>query len=1262
MYFTREAQVAPEEVATTQNGSAPSIAVDQSAEYMPGGLQGALDNASGNNDSNARKLLRSPALSARPNTGIRVIALSRAQHTHGNRYTQRLVSQIQLSSKGSRTIQRECACGGTCEKCSSPRPESVAPVITEEPSLVQRHASESSPTNSGAGSSGSVAIPSDSFGQPLDESSRQLMERHMDADFSDVRVHTDARAAASAEALDANAYTTGRDIYFGAGKYAPEIKEGQHLLAHELVHTVQQTLSGPVLSSALEVSLPNDPLEQEADRVADVFIADTAERGKPLAHELTHVNEQQQGAQSTNLIRHPNGPAERESDHLSRQARHGQTPARQPISPGPTQVQRDGPTTPPATVPAAINQDSVKESVDAIIKALSGITFGWDSARILAEFRKKDPATARAIIQGLKSRASEKGKGPDEMIDWMFEKMTAEDSRDLRHLFIALGVIDDVARIVAVQVKKQLEKWFTGGEEVLMALSEFTGPKLDAVLAKLEALMGRKPEDLAAKLFGDMDRVSAERLRQHFFTMGGPTSLSYAASWTATKIHSLLKGYVSHADSSQVLWNFQSTPAEYQVVVKQRLDPLTKASFGKSAGEALMEYLDKSDYEALTKLTGLDLLPWEDKRSGLRDAVGVVEWGAVFLTWTTCGVIGIATGLLSSIWDILVGIWDIGVAAWNLVWSYIYLVSGGAAGSDNWLAVKDFFRGMKALGSPGKLWDQYWEGLKLEFKTIEGPLTQCRVAELGVRKFINAVVNIVLIFVAGYGLVKIGVKAVQSIAELAALAREIGVLQALLQTGVKVGRAARKLISVTVPAELAKLANMLMHPVETLIKAGRQINLILLAVREEGVWAFMRSRTGTLLESEKKFWQEQKETWKLRAEKQQTRHAELSDDAVGFEKNLEEEKAPENPEATATELKNDAKKLEDDVDDLNKDLKDPERAPAPTHEAGMERATEEIRHAVCGFCFTAGTKVLTAAGYTNIEELKPGDLVLARDENGLGEPTFRRVRQTFQNITDSLLDVTIGTQLIRTTPGHVWWTVEKGWLLARDLAPGDHVLAANGELLSVTTTRALTKFALTYNLEVDGFQTYYVAGHAGAPGIWVHNQSVGVRVLRPDQVYQLILPQIVITDREAIRNIIRGSLEATGSYSTELRGLYSFLRQGGGAGFQGVTGDAITHLEVVLANVEQKGGGVVAAIDLERIGAQRVYELTNPEVMNRLMTAYPKGQGNMEAAWLEMASEGVVAVRGKIPARAVQSLVKIPPDLSGAEKQAILEELLKPCK
>ena len=81
-------------------------------------------------------------------------------------------------------------------------------------------------------------------GQPLSESARGFFEPRLGQDLRQVRVHTDARASESAQAMDALAYTTGQDIVFGAGQYAPETHSGRRLIAHELTHVVQQQTAG----------------------------------------------------------------------------------------------------------------------------------------------------------------------------------------------------------------------------------------------------------------------------------------------------------------------------------------------------------------------------------------------------------------------------------------------------------------------------------------------------------------------------------------------------------------------------------------------------------------------------------------------------------------------------------------------------------------------------------------------------------------------------------------------------------------------------------------------------------------------------------------------------------------------------------------------------------------------------------------------------------------------------------------------------------
>ena len=77
-------------------------------------------------------------------------------------------------------------------------------------------------------------------GQPMPEALRSQMESGFGTDFSGVRLHTDSRAADLSQGIQAKAFTYGNDIYFNRGQYSPDTSTGQHLIAHELTHVVQQ--------------------------------------------------------------------------------------------------------------------------------------------------------------------------------------------------------------------------------------------------------------------------------------------------------------------------------------------------------------------------------------------------------------------------------------------------------------------------------------------------------------------------------------------------------------------------------------------------------------------------------------------------------------------------------------------------------------------------------------------------------------------------------------------------------------------------------------------------------------------------------------------------------------------------------------------------------------------------------------------------------------------------------------------------------------
>lgn len=105
-----------------------------------------------------------------------------------------------------------------------------------------------------------------SAGRPLDSDSQAFMETRLGHDFGHVRVHTDAKAAQSAQSVNALAYAVGNHVVFAHGRYAPNSIAGRQLLAHELTHTAQQ----PVLTgSSSLVDLQVGPVHSAQERAAE---------------------------------------------------------------------------------------------------------------------------------------------------------------------------------------------------------------------------------------------------------------------------------------------------------------------------------------------------------------------------------------------------------------------------------------------------------------------------------------------------------------------------------------------------------------------------------------------------------------------------------------------------------------------------------------------------------------------------------------------------------------------------------------------------------------------------------------------------------------------------------------------------------------------------------------------------------------------------------------------------------------------------------
>ena len=152
------------------------------------------------------------------------------------------------------TVQRTCAGPGLCDcpECRKRQEEQKAYRKASEDSVAEDEiAEDAAPLVCEAVGRGG--------GQPLDGPARAFLEPRFGHDFSRIRIHTDQRAARSAIAVNARAYTVGNDVVFGSGQYAPDSAAGRHLLAHELTHTIQQGQSPALVQRVGFYSPPGPP-------------------------------------------------------------------------------------------------------------------------------------------------------------------------------------------------------------------------------------------------------------------------------------------------------------------------------------------------------------------------------------------------------------------------------------------------------------------------------------------------------------------------------------------------------------------------------------------------------------------------------------------------------------------------------------------------------------------------------------------------------------------------------------------------------------------------------------------------------------------------------------------------------------------------------------------------------------------------------------------------------------------------------------------
>ena len=196
-------------------------------------------------------------------------------------------------------------------------------------------------------------------------------------------------------------------------------------------------------------------------------------------------------------------------------------------------------------------------------------------------------------------------------------------------------------------------------------------------------------------------------------------------------------------------------------------------------------------------------------------------------------------------------------------------------------------------------------------------------------------------------------------------------------------------------------------------------------------------------------------------------------------------------------------------------------------------------------CFAAGTPILTPEGSRSIEDLRVGDRVLSLPEDDPeGTPEPRRVASVFESY-GPLLELVVGGRSIRTTAEHPFWVVGRGWRAAQQLVAGDVLMSHEKHPVAVEAVGGGREPARVYNVEVEGYHTYFVGSALWDWTVWAHNSQDCTHLAD----YELMGPS---------GNLLARGSEASGyNFAAKPNELFSWLEQ---AWFGHTEGKIVDHL------------------------------------------------------------------------------------------------------
>jgi Pretoxin HINT domain/Bacterial Ig-like domain (group 3)/Bacterial Ig domain len=295
-------------------------------------------------------------------------------------------------------------------------------------------------------------------------------------------------------------------------------------------------------------------------------------------------------------------------------------------------------------------------------------------------------------------------------------------------------------------------------------------------------------------------------------------------------------------------------------------------------------------------------------------------------------------------------------------------------------------------------------------------------------------------------------------------------------------------------------------------------------------------------------------------------------------------------------------------------------------------------------CFAAGTKLWTPDGYRNVEEIQEGEMVFSRDECDPYAPIEAKVVEKKFERTGRILHLHLNGEVIRTTPEHPFFAMERGWVEAGALQEGDEVRTDSGwvKIEEVFDTDA---YEAVYNLRIADHHTYFVGAKDWGFSAWAHNTYSIVATYATGKFFKfteangysatMFIPNAFLTHQrtrpnQAVKDAVaRDALTGFGNTLQEkvnsLRTAWNGLSQ---VGRYGSSLPRIQQLLDDVNNLRVASGGTAISLD----------DYDNPNLPDPPPT--PNPQPGLGAAWEAFKTQRAM-VRGQIIHEQVKQWIQL---------------------